>query len=483
MSNLTKAHDGFGPVSGSQKSAGAFTTGGNPGGYTLSYVSVHIHSVETSTDMEPPKDLAVSIHSPDNPGALLPNPGARLATLSGTSPTGAGTVTYACTANCGLARGARYFVRLAADGSPDGSSYNWSHTDSFAEDLLPANNGWSLANTYRQFDGSTWRSYTGGHRFKVAATLNPHLSATGIGATSATLNVNDYTGAAWWRKRTLPSGDDTCRSVDEGTTTASLNDLTEYESYTYTAYDKPGCDSADAIGSVRFTPTDDELEAGKITDTTATLTLSGHTGNWWLKRTTPADATCKSKGTAKTEDLTTLTSGVEYTYTAYDANTCGGADAIASATFTTFSPALTVSNRDETASGSHFQVGWGGITGRLRYAMSFETGAKPGGYTLKSVTVRLGAPTGTAPPALYARIFTITPQSVALVANLGSQSASGAGDVTWTCTGGGCGLDGNTTYSRLCTKLVKSMCVTGRLHQAVQIEPRNFQPVAVGCRC
>ena len=444
VSNLTKAHDGFGPVSSSLKAAGAFTTGRNPGGYTLSYVAVDIGQVAMS-----PKDLAVSIHSPDNPGALLPNPGARLATLSGTSPTGAGTVTYACTANCGLARGARYFVRLAADGSPDGSSYNWSHTDSFAEDLLPANNGWSLANTYRQFDGSTWRSYTGGHRFKVAATLNPHLSATGIGATSATLNVNDYTGAAWWRKRTLPSGDDTCRSVDEGTTTASLNDLTEYEPYTYTAYDKPGCDSADAIGSVRFTPTDDQLEAGKITDTTATLTLSGHTGNWWLKKHhspwTPTPSARPSR-TTKTEDLTTLTSGVEYTYTAYDANTCGGADAIASATFTTFSPTLTVSNRDETASGSHFQVGWGGITGRLRYAMSFETGAKPGGYTLKSVTVRLGAPTGTAPPALYARIFTITPQSVALVANLGSQSASGAGNVTWTCAGSGCGLDGNTTY-------------------------------------
>ena len=448
MSNLTKAHDGFGPVSSSQKSAGAFTTGGNPGGYTLSYVSVHIHSVETSTDMEPPKDLAVSIHSPDNPGALLPNPGARLATLSGTSPTGAATVTYACTANCGLARGARYFVRLAADGSPDGSRYNWSHTASFAEDLLPANNGWSLANIRQQFDNSTWITYANSHKFKVAATLNPHLSATGIGATSATLNVNDYTGAAWWRKRTLPSGDDTCRSVNEGTTTASLNDLTEYESYTYTAYDKPGCDSADAIGSVRFTPTDDQLEAGKITDTTATLTLSGHTGNWWLKKTLPVDANaiCKAKQTTLTEDLTTLTSGVEYTYTAYDDSTCGGADAIASATFTTFSPALTVSNRGETASGSHFRVGWHSFFKQMRHAMSFETGAKPGGYTLKSVTVRLGAPTGTAPPALYARIFTITPQSVALVANLGSRSASGAGDVTWTCAGSGCGLDGNTTY-------------------------------------
>ena len=447
VSNLTKAYNGFERVSGLAKAAAAFTTGRNPGGYTLSYVSVDIHSVDTSADMEPPKDLAVSIHSPAS-AAPLASPGTRLATLSGTSPTGAATVTYACTANCGLARGARYFVRLAADGSPAGSGYNWSHTASLAEDLLPANNGWSLANTRQQFDDSTWKNYTGSTRFKVAATLNPHLSATGIGATAATLNVNDYTGAAWWRKRTLPSGDDTCRSVDEGTTTASLNDLTEYEPYTYTAYDKPGCDSADAIGSVRFTPTDDQLEAGKITDTTATLTLSGHTGNWWLKKTLPVDAnaTCKAKQTTKTEDLTTLTSGVEYTYTAYDANTCGGADAIASATFTTFSPALTVSNRDETASGSHFQVGWGGITGRLRYAMSFETGAKPGGYTLKSVTVRLGAPTGTAPPALYARIFTITPQSVALVANLGSQSASGAGDVTWTCAGSGCGLDGSTTY-------------------------------------
>ena len=444
VSNLTKTSSGHSTVGyGSNRVAGGFTTGRNPGGYTLSYVAVYIGQVAMS-----PKDLAVSVHSPDNPGALLPNPGARLATLSGTSPTSAGTFTYACTANCGLARGARYFVRLAADGSPAGSGYGWSYTDSFAEDLLPADNGWSLANTYRLFDDSTstWSSAPGSTRFKVAATLNPHLSATGIGATAATLNVNDYTGAAWWHKRTLPSGDDTCRSVAEGTTAVSLTSLTEYTPYTWKAYDKPGCDRADEIGSVRFTATDDNLEAGKITDTTATLTLSGYAGNWWLKRTTPADITCKSKGTTKTEDLTTLTSGVEYTYTAYDKSGCADTDAIASATFATFSPAVTVSNLGETASGNHFQVGWHAFHKQMRHAMSFETGAKPGGYTLKSVTVRLGAPSGTAPPDLYARIFTITTQSVDLVKSLGSVSASGAGNVTWTCAGSGCDLDGNTTY-------------------------------------
>ena len=44
-------------------------------------------------------------------------------------------------------------------------------------------------------------------------------------------------------------------------------------------------------------------------------------------------------------------------------------------------------------------------------------------------------------------------------------------------------FDHGFLYARLCTKSVKSMRVTGRLHQAVQIEPRDFQPVAIGCRC
>ena len=35
-------------------------------------------------------------------------------------------------------------------------------------------------------------------------------------------------------------------------------------------------------------------------------------------------------------------------------------------------------------------------------------------------------------------------------------------------------------YARLCTNLVKSVRVTGRLHQALQIDPRDFYPLGIG---
>ena len=36
------------------------------------------------------------------------------------------------------------------------------------------------------------------------------------------------------------------------------------------------------------------------------------------------------------------------------------------------------------------------------------------------------------------------------------------------------------TLARLCTNLVKSVRVTGRLHQALQIDPRDFYPLGIG---
>ena len=36
------------------------------------------------------------------------------------------------------------------------------------------------------------------------------------------------------------------------------------------------------------------------------------------------------------------------------------------------------------------------------------------------------------------------------------------------------------TQARLCTNLVKSVRVTGRLHQALQIDPRDFYPLGIG---
>ena len=85
------------------------------------------------------------------------------------------------------------------------------------------------------------------------------------------------------------------------------------------------------------------LASSSVTATTSTLTLSHYSAAWWLKRTSPADTTCKSKGTTATESLSALTAGASYTYKAYSKDGCNSADEIATATFTTTNPSLTAS--------------------------------------------------------------------------------------------------------------------------------------------
>ena len=92
---------------------------------------------------------------------------------------------------------------------------------------------------------------------------------------------------------------------------------------------------ADSIAFSVTAKSNPTLAASSVTATTATLTLTHYSGAWWLKRTTPADTTCKSKGTTATESLTTLTSGTSYTYKAYSKDSCADADEIATVTFST----------------------------------------------------------------------------------------------------------------------------------------------------
>ena len=84
------------------------------------------------------------------------------------------------------------------------------------------------------------------------ATPAPTLTATSLTATTATLAIGNH-NAAWWYKRTSPTGDATCHSVAAGTASDALSGLTSGTFYTYKAYDKSGCASADEIASVTFT--------------------------------------------------------------------------------------------------------------------------------------------------------------------------------------------------------------------------------------
>ena len=167
------------------------------------------------------------------------------------------------------------------------------------------------------------------------------LTASNVTGSEATLTVAVSSGGSWlykaWHYKADRAPHTSCSGAQTATT-VTVTGLTEHASYTYTAYTDSGC--TDALASAAaFTPSGDDLTAGSITGTGATLTLAGHTGNWWLKRTQPADTTCEAMQTATTKDLTGLDHSTAYLYTAYSDSTC--ATVIDSAAFTTLTPTLT----------------------------------------------------------------------------------------------------------------------------------------------
>ena len=120
------------------------------------------------------------------------------------------------------------------------------------------------------------------------------------------------------------------KTISGGSTTATWN-------ITATDNDVNSSDRAeliDATASLSSTPLsvvpatltllDDEpdLTANNITHSSARLALGDRTGSWWLQRTDPADAVCKSKGTAYVETVSDLTPDAGYTYAAYSDGAC-----------------------------------------------------------------------------------------------------------------------------------------------------------------
>ena len=89
--------------------------------------------------------------------------------------------------------------------------------------------------------------------------------------------------------------------------------------------------------SVAAAVTASSLAASAVTDTTATLTIAGHTGDWYWKRTVPSGSdTCTGVGGgATTADLTGLDAGTSHTFKAYTDSACTAANEIAAESFDT----------------------------------------------------------------------------------------------------------------------------------------------------
>ncbi len=104
------------------------------------------------------------------------------------------------------------------------------------------------------------------------------------------------------------------------------------------------------------------LTASSVTTTTATVTLTGHVGDWWLKKTAPTPAgTCTAGESDFSHALSALTAATTYTYKAYSDSACSTAKEIAAATFITPPGVPTnVSVGGSSINGSHrlYPVSW-----------------------------------------------------------------------------------------------------------------------------
>ena len=135
---------------------------------------------------------------------------------------------------------------------------------------------------------------------------------------SATLTIarGSHTGN-WYVKKTAPTPAGSCSSAISGTT-HNLSSLTRNTTYTYTAYSDSTCATVIAITSFSTLPS--TLSASP-SNTTATLTIAHHTGNWYVKATSPG-ASCSGASSTSTHTVSNLTDGARYTYHAYSDSGC-----------------------------------------------------------------------------------------------------------------------------------------------------------------
>ncbi len=254
VSNLSEAASnscGFSTLANSMTCATAFTTGGESSGYSLESVTLSLGAATNGGSV----GVAVHAVSSGNPSATS------IITLSAPSDTTtAGNHTFTCSGNCGLVAGTTYFLVVSKTGAS--SSQSWNTTQSDTETTAPSSNGWTIANSMKSQSSGNWSDVAGSRtsQFRVYAFRNGGMSATAVDSgitTTATLTLSapGHSGS-WWYQGSQSGA--VCTEVTSGTT-ATVTGLAHVTEYTYTAYNKSGCNSADEIAAVTFRTPPSEL--------------------------------------------------------------------------------------------------------------------------------------------------------------------------------------------------------------------------------
>ena len=147
-------------------------------------------------------------------------------------------------------------------------------------------------------------------------------AVTGAGAITKWQYSTD-SGANW---ADVP-GTNTATTV--GGTVAGLTDGTSYTVQVRAVNATGHGDASDASDAA--TPADEALAASSVEDDSATLTLTGHTGNWHYKANAAPHASCSSAQSGTTASLASLSTNTSYTYKAYSDSGCTDANELAAA--------------------------------------------------------------------------------------------------------------------------------------------------------
>ena len=180
----------------------------------------------------------------------------------------------------------------------------------------------------------------------IAAGSSPALALSNITQTTARVTLANRTGNWWYNYGTRQAGAGACTAAQSGgpnNYVISLSNLEQGTAYSFTAYSDSTCSTQ--ITTIQFsTSAGPALTATGVTDTTATLNLANHTGNWWYQggsRGGSLSACTQASGT--TVSLASLSAGKVHTYGAFSTNTCASSVELDSVTFSTLAT-LTASN-------------------------------------------------------------------------------------------------------------------------------------------
>ena len=211
----------------------------------------------------------------------------------------------------------------------------------------------------------------------------PQLSVS-VTATTATMTLANHTGNWYYKQGSGVSA--TCEGPVTGTSKTVTGLTKGGTSYTFYAFSDSACATQlDSAGVTTATPS---LAASNLANTTATITLSGwdtsKDGNWYHKKSGSL-STCHGPVSSASADLTSLTAGTTYAWTAYSGksgSTCTGE--IANTSFTTTgsapnaqlaAPSPVSSVSASRASGS-IEATWSAVGGATGYDVVYSTDNK-----------------------------------------------------------------------------------------------------------